>query len=415
MAAAATTVTKLDDGFHEARFHVRVQHTDTQISTPVTIIDASTLKGADPDATLHELKIKSVVWDSSDVDGVVNLLFNATADQLAFACIGHKGAHHGALLSPTAADGLDGDIQITTTGHANPSTFQAIVTVRKGAGFLQQPVALAAFITDEEGENPKTLFVTGDVIHFRVPFSGQVHIVPVPELEVKILKESTPDVFHTFKARGTNSGNQSALLLEHEITDEDFGELETVSLGSLLAQGAAKITGGFANLPARLTGFEATDVYESPATEDIDDVEINPNRIISAVFSNDGASENPLSSDDVWFAGDNVTLAVAFGQPQNVTLDGDNSDIKAVVTGDTGGVDFVYVSGSGTRVLTFAATIPVVGSAQGETGEVDLTAGINLVEDDAILSTLTDAEPTGVSAQDWSDVITVASLAINPD
>jgi hypothetical protein len=348
------------------------------------------------------------------VDGVLNLLFNADSDQLAFACIGHKGQHYGAFLSPAAGAGLNGDIQITTSGHANPSTFQAIVTVRKGVGFLQQPAALAAYITDEVAENPKTLFVTGETIHFRVPFSEQVHIRPVPELEVKILKESTPDVFHTFKARGTNSGNQAALLLAHTITDEDFGELETVSLGALLAQGAAKITGGFANQPARLTGFEATGVYEGES-EDIDDVEINPNRILAASFSNDGASENPLSSDDVWFAGDHVTLAVVFGQPQNVTLDGDNSDIKAVVTGDTGGVDFVYVSGSGTRTLTFAATIPVAGTAQGETGECDLTAGVNLVEDDAILSTLTGAEAVGVSDQDWSDLVTVAGLAINPE
>jgi hypothetical protein len=281
------------------------------------------------------------------------------------------------------------------------------VTVRKGAGFLQQPVALAAFITNVVGENPKTLFVTGEKINFSVPFSEQVHIVPVPELEVKILKESTPDVFHTFKAWGTNSGNQSALLLEHEITDEDFGELETVSLGALLAQGAAKITGGFANRPARLTGFEATDIYEGES-EDVDDVEINPNRIIAAAFTSDGAS------DDVWEEGDVVTLAVIFGQPQVVTPDDDNSDIKIAVTGDTGGVDFDYLSGSGGRVLLFQATIPASGVAQGETTEVDLTAGINLVEDDAILSTLTDAEPTGVSDQDWSDLITVAGLAINP-
>jgi hypothetical protein len=409
MAAAVTTVTKLDDGFFAAKFHVRIQHTDTQITTPVTIIDASALNGADPEATLHELWVEAVEWNSSDVDGILNLLFNATADQQALACIGYRGSHHGFLIKPTAAEGLNGDIQITTSGHANPSTLEMIITVRKNVGFLQQPTVLAAYITNEISEGvPKTLFVTGETLNFSVPFSDQVHVTPVPELEVKILKESTPDVFHTFKARGTNSGNQAALLLEHEITDEDFGELETVSLGALLATGAAKITGGFGNRPARLTGFEATDIYEGES-EDVDDVEINPNRIIAAAFTSDGAS------DDVWEEGDVVTLAVVFGQPQVVTLDEDNSDIKVVVSGDTGGVDFDYLSGSGGRVLLFRATIPASGVAQGETGEVDLTAGINLVEDDAILSTLTDAEPTGVSDQDWSDLITVANLAINPD
>jgi hypothetical protein len=106
---------------------------------------------------------------------------------------------------------------------------------------------------------------------------------------------------------------------------------------------------------------------------------------------------------------------VTFGQPQDVTPDDDNSDIKIAVTGDTGGVDFDYLSGSGGRVLLFRATIPASGVAQGETGEVDLTAGINLSEDDAIESTLTGAEAVGVSDADWSDFITVASLAINPE
>lgn len=414
MAAATVTATKLEDSYFHAKYHVRVEVTDTQVSSPVTIIDASALRGADADADFNELQIESVDWNSSDVDGILNLLFNATSDQTAFSCIGYRGGHHGARLkATTSADGYNGDIQITTSAMGNPSTLELFVTVRKAEGFLQQPRAEAAYITDEVESNPKTLFVTGDIIHFSVPFSDQVHVTPVPELEVKIQKESTPDVFHTFKARGTNQGNQSALTLEHTITDENFGELETVSLGDLLAQGAAKITGGFGNRPAILEGFDASTIYEGES-EDIDDVEINPNRIIAAEFSNDGASEEGGATDDVWFEGDNVTLVVTFGQPQDVTLDDDSSDIKVVVTGDTGSVDFDYVSGSGTRQLTFAATIPVSGTAQGEASEVDLTAGINLVEDDAIESTLTGVEPSGVSDQDWSDLITVASLAINP-
>lgn len=400
MAAAVVTAHKVGDGFFEAEYEIVGTVTDTNVSA-ASVIDASALKGADAAADFHELKIVSVDWESSDVDGVISILADATSDETIFSCPGSNGHAHGITVSPTTgADGFTGDIRLTTTGFANPSAFTLRLKVRKGQGFVSVPTVLAGDF-DEDGP----IFRTGEDLDTTITLSEPAHVVGIPALELKLSDGGSPAVITTHEIPYSGLvGYVSSLAFSVPITDEMVAEEGDVDLGVIYLKGAGRITGGFAQSPARLTSFSKA----------LTSYSINPNDIVSAVFVNGLESENVGSTDDVWFEDDVVVLTVTFGHPVDVTLDADNSDIKIVVTGDTGSVAFDYVSGSGTKALVFAATIPAAVTAQGEATECDLTAGINLVEDDAIESATTGVAPTGTTDVDWSDLITVADLAINP-
>jgi hypothetical protein len=382
MATNPTLTTRI---LTETAYEVVVVMTGSFVDTQETAnlkVDADLLGGGGviPGAT-PLLNIRKVKWSCSG-SGIIKVLFDASVPVLALqlgGSIGDLDMTDGPLTN-NAGSGVTGDILFTTLGFGSGDTYEVLMTLDKSLGtYTTRPIVTALTIEDAHSGT----YNTGDTFKVQATFNQNVNYEGTPYIELALpsgtvralVDRSNPTI--SMHATGPST---AYAVFQYTFTAADGANATDFVLGAI-----AGISGTHAGgLPV---------VNSLPALSGITAFTVNKDLpVVTTTNSHHYVSD------------DHIDLTVTYTTAVDVATGGGTPTIPLTIT--SGNKNASYLSGTGTRVLTFRYT-PVV------SGDVASAAGVSVGSPIALNSgTITDHN-TGRAASLIFTPPTTSTVSIN--